>query len=117
MACYSSPKVMITSVYDGDTARAGEERIRLNCIDAPELRSTRYKLKEPIKARASRDFLRDLILGKEVVIKRKTTDRYGRTVAELEVDGVNVNELMVHEGFADVDQRYADQCEWSSKQS
>nr|WP_253912482.1 thermonuclease family protein [Synechococcus sp. KORDI-52] len=69
-------------------------------------------MKEPIKARASRDFLRDLILGKEVVIKRKTTDRYGRTVAELEVDGVNVNELMVHEGYADVDERYADQCEW-----
>ncbi|AII49517.1 hypothetical protein KR52_10235 [Synechococcus sp. KORDI-52] len=47
-----------------------------------------------------------------MVIKRKTTDRYGRTVAELEVDGVNVNELMVHEGYADVDERYADQCEW-----
>ena len=33
------------------------------------------------------------------------------------IDGVNVNELMVHEGFADVDQRYADQCEWSKHQS
>ena len=113
MACYSTPKVMITSVYDGDTARAGDERVRLKCIDAPELRSTRTKKKEPVKARAFRDFLRGLILGKEVVINRKTTDRYGRTVAELEIEGENINEKMWRDGYAEVDPRYASQCEWS----
>ena len=50
-----------------------------------------------------------------MVIKRKTTDRYGRIVAEFEIDGVNVNQLMAHEGYANVDERYVDHCEWSAE--
>ena len=84
----TSEKVVITSCYDGDTctSRTGE-KIRLACIDTPELRGERA---DPIPAKAARDHLRELAVGRKVTIRRITTDRYGRTVAELFLNGSNV---------------------------
>ena len=72
---------VIASCYDGDTCTTTTgERVRLACIDTPELRGKRA---EPIPAKAARDYLRDLVVGKNVGIRRITKDRYGRTVVEL----------------------------------
>ena len=65
--------VFITSCYDGDTciANAGE-KIRLACIDTPELRGRRAN---PVPAKAARDYLRGLVVGRKVGIRRITTER------------------------------------------
>ncbi|MGK7955707.1 MAG: thermonuclease family protein, partial [Crocosphaera sp.] len=69
------------SVYDGDTLRVlcngQESKIRFACIDAPET-------KQPGGIEA-RDHLRSLLTnsGNQVKVKAITSDRYGRTVAEL----------------------------------
>ncbi len=103
--------VRIQDCYDGDTCTSTEgEKIRLACIDTPELRGKRA---DPIPANAARDYLNGLVAGEEVSIRRITKDRYGRTVAELSKDGVNIQELLVSKGFARLYERYADQCEWS----
>jgi len=47
---------------------------------------------------AVRDYLRSLVVGREVGIRRITTDRYDRTVAELFVDGTNVQQQLVARG-------------------
>ena len=103
--------VVIASCYDGDTCTTTTgERVRLACIDTPELVGMRA---EPVPAKAARDFLRNLVVDKKVRIRRITEDRYGRTVAELFVGERNVQREMVAAGHAEVYQRYADQCSWT----
>ena len=110
---YQPPTISVKSVYDGDTVTATTgEKIRLACIDTPELRGVR---KDTEPARAARDYLRSLILGRDVQIKRITSDRYGRTVAEIYHNGRNVNQHMVEAGHAEIYDRYAYQCNWTKQ--
>ena len=103
--------ITIDRCYDGDTCTSTDgEKIRLACIDTPELGGKRA---DPIPAKAARDYLNGLVAGEEVSIRRITKDRYGRTVAELSKDGVNIQERLVDKGFASVYKRYSDQCDWS----
>jgi len=105
------PTVTIQSCYDGDTCTTTtKEKIRLACIDTPELKGKRA---ERIPAKAARDYLNGLVAGEEVAIRRITKDRYGRTVAEISKDGVNIQQLLVRKGLASVFKRYADQCPWN----
>ena len=105
------PSVTIQNCYDGDTCATTErEKIRLACIDTPELSG---KQADQIPAKASRDYLNDLIAGSTVTIRRITEDRYGRTVAELYKGPINIQEHLVKKGFAHIYERYSSQCEWS----
>jgi len=106
----SSKEVVVTNCYDGDTCTSSTgEKIRLACIDTPELRGKRA---EPVPAKEARDYLRELVVGRKVTIRRITTDRYRRTVAELFIDGSNVQQQLVASGHASIYWRYADQCPW-----
>ena len=103
--------VAIASCYDGDTCTTTTgERVRLACIDTPELVGKRA---EPVTARAARDHLRNLVVDKKVEIRRITEDRYGRTVAELFLGTTNVQQEMVASGHAKIYVRYAVQCPWT----
>ena len=103
--------VVIASCYDGDTCTTTTgERVRLACIDTPELVGKRA---EPAPAKAARDHLRNLVVGKKVGIRRITEDRYGRTVAELFAGDTNVQREMVDIGHAEILWRYAHQCPWT----
>ena len=107
--------VVIASCYDGDTCTTTSgERVRLACINSPELRGNRA---EPVPAKAARNHLRDLVEGKRVEIRRITEDRYKRTVAELFVGETNFQREMVASGHAEVYQRQAHQCPWTRKTS
>ena len=103
--------VLIASCYDGDTCTSSVgEKIRLASIGTPELRGKRAN---PVPAKAARDYLRGLVVGRKVGIRRITTDRYSRTVAELFVDGSNVQQQMVANGHAAIYWKYAHQCPWT----
>ncbi len=105
--------VVIQNCYDGDTCTTiTGEKIRLACIDTPELKG---KKANPIPAKAAKDYLNGLIAGEEVFINRITKDRYQRTVAELSLDGMNIQEHLVDQGFAIIYERYASQCNWSKQ--
>jgi endonuclease YncB( thermonuclease family) len=87
----------VVSIGDGDTIRVqqGSQRltIRLACIDAPEMAQRPYGLK-------SREYLQSrLPIGRPVTLKVQTTDRYGRTVAEVFSD-INIGLAMVEDGQA-----------------
>ena len=106
--------VVIASCYDGDTCTTTEgERIRLACIDAPKICGMKA---EPVQARAARDHLRDLVVGKKFGIRRITEDRYKRTVAELFIGKMNIQEEMVATGYAGIYRNYAYQCHWTEGQ-
>jgi len=103
-------KAIVTSVYDGDTCTVDiglhtwvrGEKLRLNRINAPELRG-----KERPKGILSRDFLRSIIDGKEITIEtiKDKKGKYGRYVGEIWLEEkpgkfTNINDLIVKEGFA-----------------
>jgi micrococcal nuclease len=105
--------VTIQSCHDGDTCTTKEgEKIRLACIDTPELRG---KKSDTIAAKESRDYLNDLVAGSTVTINRITEDRYGRTVAELFKGSMNIQEHLIEKGFARIYERYSSNCDWSKK--
>ena len=103
--------VVIATCYDGDTCTTTNgERVRLACIDTPELVGMRA---EPVPARAAQDHLRNLVVGKKVGIRRFTKDCYGRTVVELFLGTRNDQQEIVVSGHAEIYWRYQDQCPWT----
>ena len=103
--------INIESCYDGDTCTSKQgEKIRLACIDTPELRGAKA---DPVPAKEARDYLNSLIAGKDVDIRRITKDRYDRTVAELSINGTNIQHIMVKRGYAQIYSKYAYQCPWA----
>jgi len=98
----------VISIGDGDTLRvrqAGKAlTVRLACIDAPENSQTPYGLK-------SRQYLQQrLPIGREVSLNIKTTDRYGRSVAEV-FSGVNINMALLEYGQAFAYRQYLGGCD------
>ena len=94
----------IISVGDGDTIRIrdGSEKltVRLACIDAPEISQDPY-------GKRSRDFLKKMLpLGTKVTLRIQTTDRYGRSVAEVFTKRGNINESIIEQGQGFVYRRY-----------
>jgi endonuclease YncB( thermonuclease family) len=67
---------------DGDTLQCGSERVRLYAVYAAEMN-------EYGGAEAKRN-LQAFVRGREVELQRYGQDRYGRTLADLYVDGRKV---------------------------
>ncbi len=87
----------VVGVQDGDTltcltADRESLRVRLAQIDAPER-------KQPFGAAAKRQ-LSDKVFDRQVRLRVSGTDRYKRTLAEVHVNGVNINQAMVLDGYA-----------------
>lgn len=100
----------VTSVYDADTITVNidlgfksglrDVKLRLYGINAPEVRGA-----EKEKGRKSRDWLRDRILDKDVIIKtyRDKTGKYGRWLANVypvDDQSKSFNQMLVEEGLA-----------------
>jgi endonuclease YncB( thermonuclease family) len=79
---------------DGDTLRVGPDRIRLRGINTPELN-------EP-GGDAARERLAQLLQQGPIRIVPYGQDIYGRTIADVFVDGRNVAEVLRQEGYAKV---------------
>lgn len=87
----------VVAIADGDTitvldARKVQHHIRLAAIDAPERT-------QPYSQRA-RQHLADLVFRKTVDVRNVATDRYGREVAMVVVEGRDVALAQLEAGFA-----------------
>ena len=78
------------------TARASlpptEHKIRLHGIDAPE--------KDQAFGQKSKQRLSDYVFGKDVTVKWKSKDKYGRILGTVFVDGKDINLEMLKAGMA-----------------
>ena len=99
--------VKVLKVYDGDTItiakQVGERVFKFNCrvlgIDTPEIKTKNKKEKE--LAIEARDYLRDLILGKVILVKFSKFDKYGRLLIWAYVnDQEDIASLMIEKGYA-----------------
>jgi endonuclease YncB( thermonuclease family) len=98
----------VLSVGDGDTLRVSRGGVpltlRLACIDAPEM------AQGPHGARSRTYLLSRLPRGRQVTVHPTTTDRYGRTVAEV-ISEININLVMVEDGQAFAYRKHLHQCD------
>ncbi|NCN44974.1 MAG: hypothetical protein COU63_00115 [Candidatus Pacebacteria bacterium CG10_big_fil_rev_8_21_14_0_10_36_11] len=94
-------EVLVTRVVDGDTFEIESgEKVRLIGIDAPET----VHPQQPVECygKVSSETLKKLIEGKQVTMEKDVseTDRYGRLLRYVYIDGQSINEFLVQEGFA-----------------
>ena len=81
-------KEKVTKVFDGDTFLTNRRTrpVRLNGVDTPERGEKRYG--------AAKSQLQSLIGGQEVTVDTKARDKYGRSVANVKIEGTSVNQKM-----------------------
>lgn len=90
-------------VVDGDSLRAGEEKIRLIGIDAPERAQTcrDAQKREWACGAAAAARLSELVARGKVACMRQGQDRYGRTLAVCSAgDVADIGRTLVREGYA-----------------
>ncbi|WP_295114498.1 thermonuclease family protein [uncultured Methanobrevibacter sp.] len=96
--CHVEETGICTKVVDGDTIYLDNgKKIRFVGVNTPERGVEGYI--------TSKNFVQKLCLDKKVGIDiddSKHTDRYGRTLAVVIVDGKNVNEMLLKEGLAEI---------------
>jgi endonuclease YncB( thermonuclease family) len=110
-------EVIPGSVHDGDTLRVRSSdgqvfKVRFACVDAPEL-------KQPL-GEESRNHLRSIIKkgNNKVKLQPITTDRYGRTVAQLWNGNGLIQSQMAIAGMAYGYEQYKKDCpNWSAIES
>ena len=87
----------VVGVSDGDTitvldAAKTQHKIRLASIDAPE--------KAQSFGQRSEEHLSDSVFGKQVQVKFNKSDKRGRTVGKVRVDGKGANFEQIRSGLA-----------------
>ena len=98
------------SVIDGDTLEMHWKRIRLHGIDAPEsgqqckdVKGNTYRCGQMATKQMS-----SYVSGKTVNCEILDKDQYGRLIARCIVNGTDVNELLVKEGWALAYRQYSE---------
>ncbi len=86
----------VLTVADGDTItlRVDGDRVkvRIQGIDCPER-------DQPFGKEAG-DFVKDLVLNREVEVKSLGKDQYDRVLGEVSIDGKNLNKELLKNGYA-----------------
>ena len=94
----------VVKITDGDTlvlltTEKNQIKVRLSEIDAPE--------KKQAFGKKSKQTLSKLCSGSKAILKNTAKDRYGRTLARVYCNNIDVNREMVRLGMAWVYDRYA----------
>jgi micrococcal nuclease len=100
-------KATIINVIDGDTVDAiidmgfkihTTQRLRLNRIDTEEMHDPNLeKRKLAIEAK---EYLRSTLLNKEVIIETRKSDSFGRWLAEIVCEDININNVLLEKNLA-----------------
>ena len=106
--CYQATCIR---VIDGDTVDLSidigfnihmEHRFRLSGIDTPEIFGVSKESEEYQRGIASKQRLESLVMGQVLEIKteKDRADKYGRYLATILVDGVDICQTLIAEGLA-----------------
>ena len=101
----------VIKVYDADTITIATRlpfkdsplyrlSVRLNGIDAPEIKGKDISNEEKEAAVIARDVVSKMILHKDVVLKNIQTEKYGRVLADVYIDNINLNEYLITHKYA-----------------
>lgn len=103
--CASEINGLVVGVADGDTITVLQNntqyKIRLYGIDCPENGQD--------FGQKAKKFVSELVFKKNARVIPTTIDKYGRTVGLVTVNGINVNEQIIKNGYGWVYLKYCDQ--------
>ena len=99
----------VVKVYDGDTITIATKlpydnspyyrfSVRLKGIDCPEIKTSNLYEKEC--ALIARDFLREHLMDKMVILQEVELEKYGRILANVYIDDQNVSDLLCEKKLA-----------------
>jgi len=102
----------VTDVIDGDTIRVGAQSIRFSLASTPELNES--------GGLDAKQFV-ELIcpVGSDALVDEddgQTEGSYGRIVAVIYCNGINLNEAVIEAGFGTVDTRFCDKSEFKNEE-
>jgi micrococcal nuclease len=90
--------VSVTNIVDGDTIYVDyKEKVRFVGVNTPEIGQA--------GSSEAKKYVSDRIMGKQVYLDvddKKRMDMYGRTLATIFIEGVNLNAELLCKGFAEV---------------
>lgn len=100
---------IVVKVYDGDTITIASRlpyehspmyrfSVRLTGIDCPEMKS-KNEAERKLALQAA-NMLQEKIMGKEVELQNMGTEKYGRLLADVFLDGEHINQWILANGFA-----------------
>ena len=96
--CYDADTITIASKLPYDASPLYRLSVRLNGIDAPEIKGKSAEEKEV--AKEARDFLSSLVLNKMIRLENVESEKYGRILADVYLGEVHLNELLLKERYA-----------------
>jgi micrococcal nuclease len=100
-------KATIINVIDGDTVDAiidmgfkihTTQRLRLNRIDTEEMHDPNLEKRK--LAVEAKEYLKNTLLNKEVIIETRKSDSFGRWLAEIVCEDININNVLLEKNLA-----------------
>ena len=102
----------VTDVIDGDTIRVGAQSIRFSLASTPELNE--------FGGLDAKQFVERICpVGSDALVDEddgQTEGSYGRIVAVIYCNGINLNEAVIEQGFGTVDTRFCDKSEFKNEE-
>jgi endonuclease YncB( thermonuclease family) len=100
---------LVIKVYDGDTITIASKlpyadsptyrfSVRLNGIDCPEIKSKNEN--EKLCAKIAKNYVEELLLHKNIVLKNVTTEKYGRLLADVYLNDLCINNELLSKKLA-----------------
>jgi endonuclease YncB( thermonuclease family) len=101
----------VIKVYDADTITIASKlpfegspiyrlSVRLNGIDTPEIKGKGVSDEEKEAAKNAREFVSNMVLNKYVKLENIQSEKYGRILADVYLDNVHLNNLLLQEKYA-----------------
>jgi micrococcal nuclease len=101
----------VIKVYDADTITIASKlpydespmyrlSVRLNGIDAPEIKGKGVSDEEKEAGKQARDFVSNLVLNKCVRLENIESEKYGRILADVYIGDIYLNDLLLKERYA-----------------
>lgn len=94
---YDGDSVTVVAYYQGELQKFS---VRIRGVDAPEIRSSNPR--ERILAKKAKAFTESVCSQRVVRLKNFGSDKYGRVLADVWVDGKSVGSSLIAAGFARV---------------
>jgi endonuclease YncB( thermonuclease family) len=103
----------VIKVYDADTITIATKldikdetenplyrfSVRLNGIDAPEMKGKDITEEEKKAAQEAKQFVAKLVMNKYVTLKNVSNEKYGRILADVYIGNIHLNDVLLKERY------------------
>ena len=98
--CYDADTITIAAKLPFDDSPMYRLSVRLNGIDAPEIKGKGISDEEKEAAKQARDFVSNLVLNKYIRLENIESEKYGRILADVYIGDIHLNNLLLKERYA-----------------